>query len=505
MIHNWFYSQGMRSWGERGIRMSFLKKNLVYYMHIAVFLIITFGFGFIPPFAQITELGMRVLGVFIGVIYAWCFIALDWPSMVALCALGMVGFSDAGSLFQSGWSFQVLPQIVLCFLLAEGVAQTKLTDYIANKMLSIRLFIGRPYILIMGILVAQLLMNLLGCAYAGLFLLWGLAANVAQKAGYEKRNMFTTVVVTSTVAIYVWSASIFPFNPMTLMQIGFLQQAMTGIEVPFFGWIVLWTLFTFVYCALWPLFVKFVLRPDFSAVAAIDFKTFITEQGTIRMNQKQKFGLSVLIGFIVAMFIPKVLPETWIIAKVFSNLGLSGCLAIAVCIMVAWRDEDGKHYLTLQRAANAIQWNVVWLLVATEPLSTAFNSAECGIMASIMAVVTPLLTTITPGMFLIICVVVLGVVTQVVHNMVLMVVFIPILCPLYLSMDGNPWVMFVGLVVALNAAFATPAASWSSAMMFGVDTTITKQMYLHGMLHFIFSLIMFFVVAAPLVNVLLPY
>lgn len=56
-----------------------------YFLHIAIYLIITFGVGFIPPFAQITELGMRVLGIFLGVIYAWCFIALDWPSILALC------------------------------------------------------------------------------------------------------------------------------------------------------------------------------------------------------------------------------------------------------------------------------------------------------------------------------------------------------------------------------------------------------------------------------------
>ncbi|MBO4947954.1 MAG: hypothetical protein J6C83_01225 [Peptococcaceae bacterium] len=43
-------------------------KNMIYYIHIAVYLIITFGVGFLKPFGQITELGMDVLGVFIGVI-----------------------------------------------------------------------------------------------------------------------------------------------------------------------------------------------------------------------------------------------------------------------------------------------------------------------------------------------------------------------------------------------------------------------------------------------------
>ena len=88
------------------------KSNNMYWIHIAIFLIITFGVGFLPPFAEITPLGMRVLGVFLGVIYGWCFIALDWPSLVALVALVIVGYDSGTNLLLSGWSFSSIPQIV---------------------------------------------------------------------------------------------------------------------------------------------------------------------------------------------------------------------------------------------------------------------------------------------------------------------------------------------------------------------------------------------------------
>lgn len=485
--------------------MSFLKKNSMYYIHIAIWLLITFGIGFLPPFAQITELGMKVLGVFLGVIYAWCFIALDWTSMVALCALAIAGFSAGDATFLQGWSFQTLPQMVLCFIFAEGIAQTRLTDYIANKMLSIKLFKGKPFVMVTGICVAMLIMNLLQCGLAGLFILWSLAAVIAEKAGYEKNNIFTTVIVASTVAVFVWSAAIFPFAPMTILQIGFLQQAMPGIQVPFFNWIALWLTFVTIYAVGWPLILKYIFRLDFSAIANIDFSELITNKDAMKMNTNQKFGLGVLIGFMAAMMVPKVLPATWTITTIFSSLGLSGCLALAIVIMVAFRNSEGKHYLTLQDAAKGIQWNVIWLTVATQPLGSAINSADCGIMASIMTTITPWLTSITPTMFLVAVVLILGITTQVVHNMVLMVVFIPILVPIYASMGGNPWIMFIGMYVALNAAFATPAASWNSAMMFGCGGVISKQMYIHGTMHFIWSLVLFFIIMLPMATVLLPY
>ena len=184
--------------------METTKKNRMYYVHIVIFLMILFGVGFLPPFAQITPMGMRVLGVFLGVIYGWCFIALDWPSLIALVALAIVGYDSGTNLLLSGWSFSVIPQIVLCFLLAEAISQTQLTDYIANKLLQCKLFQGKPYALFTGILLGTVILNLSGSAYAAIFVMWAIVRNIAEKAGYEKRNIFSTVLVTSIVAVFMW-------------------------------------------------------------------------------------------------------------------------------------------------------------------------------------------------------------------------------------------------------------------------------------------------------------
>ncbi len=483
-----------------------MRKNAMYYIHIGIFLLITFGIGFLPPFAQVTELGMRVLGVFLGIIYGWLFVGLDWPSLIALCALSIIGYGEsADSLFLIGWSFMTIPPMILSFILAEGLAQTKLTDYIANKLLSIKLFAGKPFALMTGILIAQMLMALTQSQYASLFLLWSLAATIAAKAGYPKKNIFTTTIVTSTVAVFVWSSFVFPFAPGTLAQIAFFKQGMPNADIPFFGWIIVWLIFTLVYCLIWPLIAKYILRLDFSPVSNIDLSDLVKNKDSMHLTKEQKFGLVVLIGFMVAMFVPKLLPAEWMLTQALNKLGLTGCLAIAVSIMAAYKKEDGTPFLTLQKAANAISWNVIWLLVATQPIAAAFNAPECGIMPSLMAVITPILTTLDPTVFMLVCILILGLVTQFVHNMVLMVVFYPILCPLYLQMGGNPFVMFMGLLIGMNAAFATPAASWNSAMMFGVDGAIKSKLYIQGILHFLLSILLFFIIGLPLAKIFLPY
>ena len=39
-----------------------------------------FGFGLLDPVEPLTPLGMRLVGVFLGVLYGWVFIVTVWPA-----------------------------------------------------------------------------------------------------------------------------------------------------------------------------------------------------------------------------------------------------------------------------------------------------------------------------------------------------------------------------------------------------------------------------------------
>lgn len=286
-------------------------------------------------------------------------------------------------------------------------------------------------------------------------------------------------------------------------MLGFLQQGLPEAEVPFLNWTIVWLIYVMIYIILWPLIIKYIFRLDFSAVAKIDLSQIANKD--VKMTGSQKFGLTCLIVFICMMLFPQLLPQNWEITQILSNLGLSGCLLLIISVMAAYRDANGEHFVTLQDAAKGISWNVMWLIIATQPLTSALDSEECGIMSSVMGTVTPILTSLGPTLFLIVCVVVIGLLTQVVHNLIFMVIFIPMLCPIYLEIGANPLVIFIGLIIATNAAFATPAASWNAALMFGEPSVIVKKTYLHGFLHFVFSLLLFFILGMPLINLLLPY
>ena len=70
------------------------------YLHVIVFFALTLGTGFLPP-PGITEMGMNILGVFLGLLYGWSFIGFAWPSMICLVALGFTGYAEPAAIIAS--------------------------------------------------------------------------------------------------------------------------------------------------------------------------------------------------------------------------------------------------------------------------------------------------------------------------------------------------------------------------------------------------------------------
>lgn len=57
------------------------KKRDLTFVHFVVMLLIIFGFGALSPFGAITPLGMKMMGVFLGLLYGWITSGMLWPSL----------------------------------------------------------------------------------------------------------------------------------------------------------------------------------------------------------------------------------------------------------------------------------------------------------------------------------------------------------------------------------------------------------------------------------------
>ena len=59
-------------------------------LHGIIILFLMIGFGFLPPFSTVTPYGMQILGIFIGLVYAWSIGIVYWPSLLAFILFATV-------------------------------------------------------------------------------------------------------------------------------------------------------------------------------------------------------------------------------------------------------------------------------------------------------------------------------------------------------------------------------------------------------------------------------
>ena len=102
-------------------------KDMKYYIFAAIGLVIMFGFSFVvQPFGPVTELGVKYLGIFIGLIWLWSTCDMGWPVFAAFLAMTVAPFFAGKS--------------VVVFLILFGLVTLILTNFFNNMVIMILMF-----------------------------------------------------------------------------------------------------------------------------------------------------------------------------------------------------------------------------------------------------------------------------------------------------------------------------------------------------------------------------
>ena len=106
-------------------------------IHSAITIFLMFLFGrVIPPFGGITEVGMNVLGVFLGVIYGYCTCEIAWPSILGFVAYGLSGAVTMKEGIQAMMGQSVVFQSICAFLAAGALSEFGFSKWFVRWSLS---------------------------------------------------------------------------------------------------------------------------------------------------------------------------------------------------------------------------------------------------------------------------------------------------------------------------------------------------------------------------------
>ena len=433
------------------------KRGTKYYIGSAIAILIMFFFGkIVPTWGAITEVGVGVIGVFIGVIVA-IFVTGDtlWPSVVAMAALTIHGyFPNFNGAISSVFGIPVVYGFFLVTAIINCMNDSGTGEAIASILLTRKVFQKKPlllsYCFLITFSIATNFMNTIGTMLLGFPILDSLlrSANVKPNEKYARfmnLGLFMAIALGFTYRSVVMPDINFRFEYFTSALEG------TGVTLNYGLYTVFLILAGFLFFALYVLAMKFVFKCDFGGLSDLDF----TEMPEIAAKAKlDKYQITFIAAFVV-FAISGLAPASW---KAVKSIG---------------------QYL------KTVPWSIALSLGIFSTIGAALGSDACGVKQWLVDALGVTLANGGSTSLALICIVGSCVLTQAFNNSATMTIFAALVAPLAVPFAVNgsldPALLLATIVMGAQSGCLTMAASATAPILHTREGINNKFIFTGGL------------------------
>lgn len=479
------------------------KKNTVFYIHVLITIFFMFFFGFIPPIEPITPLGMKMLGIFIGLVYAWTTTTLLWPSFLGMIAVVTTGVTTMTDFAALSFGNETVVFMILITAFATALDRAGLVNFLSSWIISRKIVEGRPWIFTLLMLYGAFLGGMLVNTLASVIFFWKILYTVCDEFGFKKYEKYPSLMILGIVfASMTAGGTVFPFRLTGLILLGAIESV-TKMSVSFFSYILFTLPLSIILVLVYYLIMRFIFRPDLSRMNKISID-FIDPKDLI-LSKTQKFAAfltGVMIVLLMSVDLIQMAFPGSVVANILSGWGVIGVILVIICFAMVTR-IDGKPFMNYQDAAKGIDWSMMYLFAIILPFSSLLTSDATGINTFLVQLLSPIFGGKTFLLFAFIVLLIVTLLTNVANNAVVIVIFINICTPICASMDISPIPLIMVILWCGQLAYMTPAASAPAAFVFGNSEWIkASMMYKYIAIILLIMFVVCYVIGLPLANLI---
>ena len=456
-----------------------------YWIHTIICLVITFGFGQLPPFGPVTPLGMNILGIFLGVLYGWIFIEIVWPSLMGLLALMLIGGMRPIQVLNQSFGHPRVQMAFFIFVFCAAIEFYGLSKFVSLWFITRKFVRGKPWLFTYMFLGSIFILGGLTSASPAAIIGWSILYGVCETCGYKKGEGYPTMMVFGIVFAAQLGMSLIPFKQAALTIFGayenMAQELVSKgqnlpVTVDYLPYMVLAIIICAIASVVFILLGKYIFKPDMNKLMDLDIDKLDSE-GNLNLTHTQKIILFFLFLLVVLLLAPSLMPKTFFLTKILNAIGNTGIVILLVTIMCAMK-VNGKTLLNFKVMSDrGVIWAVVLLLGVVQPLTWAMAQPNSGITIFLTESLKPVFDYSTPFTFAIFIGLVSVLLTQVMNNGAVGVAMVPVVTTYCLSTGSSPFLPLVMVVMSVHLAFLTPAASASAALLHGNDWSDSRQIW----------------------------
>lgn len=476
--------------------------DLIYWFNVVLTVVLMFGIGYLEPWGSLGQLGMKVLGIFIGLLYGWTTLGFVFPSLLGILALALSGAYDMNGVLNAGFgAAQNTVYCILIFIFAAYMDQCGLSQIIANWFISRKICVGRPYVFTLMIFLAAYVLGASISLFTAILILYAIFYRACETLGYKKLEKYPVAVLAGIVFSAMLGFALFPFKAVQIMVLGALNTASGGLTANFGSFTLVMFAITVVCLVLYMLILKYIVRPDLSNFDNVG--DMFADLRETHMNQEQKIAAGFLVMLMLFLFAPSLMPKTWVITQFFALIGGPGSFLVVLMLMSALKINGKIRFNFQQCAEKGCNWDMLIMFAATMPLSAAMSNEEIGVINFLVELMAPIFTHFQGIAFCAVFLLIGGLLTQIAHNLVLAAMLTPVLYSFCVQLGVNPVMMCSLFSFAIATAVATPGGSATAALLFTNEWIGTKNAYKYGWLMALIATVVVIAVGIPVGSLLL--
>jgi len=424
-----------------------------------------FCFKLLPPFGGLTELGMGVMGVFLGIVYGWTFCTMVWPSMMAIVALGFSGFTTVNASIVNYMGHSNVLLVFTMLLLISFYTNAGITKILAFKIINLKIGRGKPWLLSFLIIYGTVVLT--GCSnlYASIFIMYGVWNEICELYKIDKFDKYSSFMMGGiTFACIMAGGQSWPWKAPVVAFMGAYQNV-GGVDYHdyYLQYIIYMWSMHFIFCVFFTLIGKFILRLDASKLANVN-SNLVEEQG--KLDSYQKFMIAVFGVMLFCLLVPGIVTNKTGFIKLLSDLGTTGVGLVLISFLLIVNHVRGENLKKL--IFDGVNFDVLFLIGAVMGLSAAMSAKDTGISIFLTNLLSPIFADNGKITFLILVTLVPICITGFLNNTVIGMLFIPIAYTFAEAIGGiNHFSLAIMLCNLCSCAMLTAAGCPLTAVMLG--------------------------------------
>ena len=456
-------------------------------IHYFVVLILAFGFRFLPPFAGITELGMGVLGAFLGAIYGWVFIDLAWPSFIAITATGLS--CGMASVITGCFGNETFLCMIIAMIAIGPAIHHGAFTWLAMKVLNAKALEGKGFLMIFTIFVVAWLLSSANSLLMAI-VIFNFTNAMFHQVGVQKNSKLAIYTYIGIAYAVMRGQILFPFYGTGIIYLNAYKAAAPNMPMDVVSYLLMMGINGLVMTIMFIALMKFVFRVDVSPL-----NNYKQEGAVPAATREQKITLAFFIAFIALNLLANVGP----LKPFLSQFGLTGITLMLGAMMVMLKDSKGEPLSDVEKMMHMNSLGLAIMIGYVMWLAVNFASAATGIGAAVAQLFMPF-TILPPMVFIIVVIVIALVATNFLNNMMVAVVCLPFMINFTSLIGMEPMAAVVLMFIITEFALCTPAASPIAALSMGQEFADTAEVMKASIPMVLLLFVVFMVFSWPLAN-----